>query len=62
MSIIGDIFRGMIALSFFALAQHSCSVSDMAKSAAKAHERGLTEYGTYSRMLTGEQGSWAKSD
>ena len=60
MSIVGEIFKGMLILSFFAVAEHSCSVRKMATEAAKAHERGLSSYGAYSRMLTGHQGSLAK--
>ena len=61
MNLIGEFLRGMVILSILAVVQHGCSVKDMAKKAAKAHERGLSDYGTYSRILTGEQDSWAKA-
>lgn len=60
MSLIGDMFKGMLLISFFAVSQQSCSTKDMAIKAADAHQRGLTSYGAYSRMLTGHKGSWAK--
>lgn len=53
MSIFSDLFRGMVILSILAVAQHSCSVKDMANKAADAHKKGLTKYGQYSRLLTG---------
>jgi hypothetical protein len=59
MSIINDLFRGFIILSLMSLAQHGCSVKDMAKTAAKAHKKGLSSYGGYSRMLSGSNKSWA---
>jgi hypothetical protein len=62
MSILNDLFKGAIALAFIALIDHGFTVKDMAKSAAKAHKKGLTSYGAYSRMLTGHNGSWAKPD
>ena len=61
MNLIGELLRGMIILSILAVAQHSCTVKDMAQKAAKAHQKGLSSYGAYSRTLTGEQGSWAKA-
>ena len=60
MSLISELFRGMIILSTLAVFQHGCSVKKMAEKAADAHQKGLTSYGAYSRMLTGHQGSWAK--
>ena len=60
MRLIGDLFRGMIVLSLMAVAQNSCSVKKMATKAANAHKKGLTNYGEYSRALTGSQDSWAK--
>ena len=60
MDLIGSVFRGMILLSLMAVAQHGCSVKEMAGKAADAHERGLSSYGEYSRKLTGSQRSWAK--
>jgi hypothetical protein len=53
MSLLNDLFKGAIVLSILALAQHGFTVKDMAKEAAKVHEKGLTEYGQYSRVLTG---------
>ena len=60
MTILSDIFKGAIALSFLAVIQNGCSVKNMAERAAEAHKKGLTSYGGYSRMLTGHNGSWAK--
>lgn len=60
MSLIGDLFRGMVIMSFLAVVQHGCSVSDMADRAANSHKKGLSPYGEYSRKLTGNQKSWAK--
>ena len=60
MSLISELLRGMVILSILAVGQHGCSVKDMAKKAAKAHEKGLSPYGEYSRTLTGQQGSWVK--
>ena len=54
MNLISDLFKGMLMLSFIALAQHGCSVKKMAERAAKAHQKGLTSYGAYSRSLTGQ--------
>ena len=59
MSIINDLFRGFLILSFVALAEHGCSVKEMGKTAAKTHKKGLSSYGAYSRMLTGSNKSWA---
>ena len=52
MGFIGDIMRGAMILSFIAVAQHGCSVKSMAGHATKAHQKGLTSYGAYSRALT----------
>ena len=60
MSIIGDMLKGMLVLSFFAVSQQSCSVKDMTIKATDSHKRGLTSYGAYSRRLTGNNSSWAK--
>ncbi|MCB0414829.1 MAG: hypothetical protein KDD50_10875 [Bdellovibrionales bacterium] len=60
MSLITDMFKGMIILSIFAVIQNGCSVRKMAERAAHAHKKGLTSYGAYSRALTGVQESWAK--
>lgn len=60
MGIIGDLFRGMVILSFIAVAQEGCSVKKMATKAASAHQKGLSSYGSYSRKLTGSDGSWAR--
>ncbi len=60
MNLIGDLFKGMVVLSLLAVIQHGCTVKDMASKAADAHKKGLTEYGAYSRVLTGHQGSWVK--
>ena len=61
MSILNDLFKGLIVLSIGSLLQHGCSVRDMAEKAATAHSKGLTSYGAYSRMLTGHKSSWATS-
>ena len=55
MSILNDLFQGLIILSILALAQYGFSVKDMANQAAKAHKNGLTKYGEYSRVLTGHK-------
>ena len=60
MDLINDIFRGFILLSLMAVAQHGCSIQEMAGKAADAHKKGLSSYGEYSRKLTGSQKSWAK--
>lgn len=60
MDLIGSVFRGMVLLSLMAVAQHGCSVKDMAGKAAEAHKAGLSSYGEYSRDLTGSQRSWAR--
>ncbi|MCB0368133.1 MAG: hypothetical protein KDD45_01525 [Bdellovibrionales bacterium] len=60
MSFIGDLFKGMIFLSMLAVLQNGCTVKNMANKAVEAHKIGLTNYGTYSRMLTGHGGSWVK--
>ncbi len=44
-----------MAFSILALAQHDFTVKDMAKEAAKVHQKGLTKYGKYSRVLTGHK-------
>lgn len=62
MSLIGDLLRGLVTLSIVAVIQNGCTVKDMARKAAKAHQKGLTSYGQYSRMLTGHQDSWAKPE
>ena len=53
MDFVGDLFRGMVLLSFMTEAQHGCTVKEMAGKAADAHEAGLSSYGEYSRKLTG---------
>lgn len=60
MSIIGDLIKGMMVLSFFAVVQHGCSVKKMAERAMSAHMKGLTSYGEYSRTLTGSNESWTR--
>lgn len=60
MSILSDLFKGAIILSFIAIVDHGFTVKGMAKSAAKAHKKGLTSYGAYSRILTGHEGSSVK--
>ena len=60
MNAINDIFNGLVVISLLALAQHGCSVKEMATKAAKSHERGLSSYGGYSRGLTGSSKSWAE--
>lgn len=60
MGIIVDLFKGMIILSIIALADHGFTVKDMASKAADSHKKSLTKYGEYSRMLTGNQKSFAK--
>ncbi len=59
MSIIGDLFKGMVMLSFFAVIQHGCSVKGMAGMAAEAHKNTVS-YGDFSRKMTGFSGSWAE--
>lgn len=59
MSLIGDLLKGMIIFSILSLTQSGCSVKEMSQKAVKSHEKGLTSYGAYSRMLTGSQTSWA---
>lgn len=61
MSILNDIFKGAVALSIVAIFQYGFTVKDMAIKAAKAHEKGLTKYGEYSRKLTGHHKSWSKN-
>lgn len=58
MNLIFDLFKGMILLSFLSVAQHGCTVKNMATKAAESHQNGLTNYGKYSRLLTGEKKSW----
>lgn len=53
MSLLNDLFKGAIVLSISALAKHGFTVKDMAKEAAKVHQKGLTKYGQYSKALTG---------
>lgn len=60
MNVIKEISDGMIILSIFAVIQQGCSVKDMADKAAKAHQKDLTDYGAYSRLLTGHKDSWVK--
>ena len=60
MDLINELLKGMVTLSIFAVVQHGCTVKEMAKKAANSHQKGLTSYGDYSRMLTGHQQSWAK--
>jgi hypothetical protein len=57
MNLIDEILRGMVILSILAVMQHGCSVKDMATQAAKAHQKGLSPYGNYSRFLTKNQKS-----
>ena len=61
MSLLNDLFKGAIVLSILALAGHGFTVKDMAKEAAKVHQKGLTKYGQYSRVLTGNQKSLTKN-
>ncbi len=60
MGIIGNLFKGMLILSFLALVDHGFTLKDMASKAADSHKKGLTKYGEYSRVLTGNQNSFAK--
>ncbi len=60
MSLLNDLFKGAIVLSILALAQHGFTVKDMANKAAKVHKKGLTKYGSYSRVLTGHNISSTK--
>ncbi len=60
MGLIGDIFKGMILLSFLALFQEGFSIKKMAIKAVEAHQKGLTSYGKFSRELTGHKGSFNK--
>lgn len=60
MSLIGEIFKGMVLLSILAVVQQSCSVKKMANKAVSAHKHGLTEYGAYSKMLSEKENSWVK--
>ena len=60
MNLIGELFRGMIILSFLAVAGKRCTVKKMAGKAADAHIRSLSSYGAYSRLLSGSNESWAK--
>ena len=53
MGILGDLLKGFMVLSIYALIQNGCSVKNMAERAAEAHKKGLTSYGAYSRALTG---------
>ena len=62
MGIINSIFQGFITISLLALIQHGCSVKDMAGKAADAHKKGLSSYGGYFRILTGQKRSWAKPE
>ncbi|MBT4761541.1 MAG: hypothetical protein HOO06_07590 [Bdellovibrionaceae bacterium] len=61
MNLINELFRGMTILSFFAVIQHGCSVKDMANKAANAHKNSVS-YGAYSRLLSGSDESWARSE
>ena len=61
MNLIGDLFKGMIVLSFIAVVQDGCSVKNMANRAAQAHKNTVS-YGAFSRKLTDFSGSWAKHD
>jgi len=54
MTLINDLLKGAVALSMIALIQNGCSVRQMAERAASVHERGLTSYGAYSRVLVGD--------
>lgn len=60
MSIIGDLFKGIVILSILALVDQGFTVKDMASKAAYSHKKGLTKYGEYSRALTGSQKSHTK--
>lgn len=60
MSLLNELFKGAIVLSILALAGHGFTVKDMAKEAAKVHQKGLTKYGSYSGVLTGHNSSLTK--
>lgn len=60
MSLFNDLLRGMIFLSIMAIIQNGCTPKDMANQAVESHKNGLTQYGDYSRMLTGSQDFWVK--
>ena len=60
MDLINELLKGMITLSFLALVQHGCTVKEISRKAVKAHEKGLTQYGKYSRKLTGNSQTWSK--
>lgn len=52
-SILDDIFRGFILMSFFALTQHGCTLDEIAEHAAKKIKQGPMSYSAYTRALTG---------
>ncbi len=60
MDIINDLFKGIAILSILALVDHGFTVRDIASKAVDSHKKGLTQYGKYSRMLTGYQKSITK--
>ena len=60
MNLLNDLFKGAILLSILALAQQGFTVKGMAKEAANVHQKGLTKYGSYSRVLTGHNSSLTK--
>ena len=62
MNLISDLFKGLVALSLFSLIQHGCSVKNMAEHAMKAHRRGLSSYGQFSRSLSGVESKWLKQN
>ncbi|MEC9283903.1 MAG: hypothetical protein VX642_14410 [Bdellovibrionota bacterium] len=53
MRVLNDLFRDIIVLAIGAIVQHGFTVKDMAVATVKAHEKGLTRYGAYSKVITG---------
>ena len=43
MSIISDLFKGIVVLSILALADYGFTVKDIANKAADSHKKGLTK-------------------
>ncbi|MDP7319577.1 MAG: hypothetical protein QF441_03170 [Bacteriovoracaceae bacterium] len=60
MGILYDLFKGLIVISILSLIHHGLSTQSTAKKASEVHKKGLTSYGSYSRLLTGSSTSWAK--
>lgn len=58
--LISDLFKGIVILSVLALVDHGFTLKDMASKAPDSHKKGLTKYGEYSRVLTGNKNSFAK--